>query len=267
LYKMITIDVDDTLLTDENIVSKATQAALKEAIDRGLHVTLATGRMFASAKQVASQLELNVPLITYQGSLVKNLMDEHILYERSVPKEAASWLFEAAIQKGYHTQVYWNDTLYALYDNEKVRQYSSISKVPYHIEPDYTKLLDKPLTKILFIEEPEVLDTFAKEITANIGELVHVTKSKPFFLEVLHKEGTKGHAVTFLADYYGCDLSEVISIGDSWNDREMIELAGLGVAMGNAVDSLKKIADYITLSNNEDGVKHVIDRFVLHTGK
>lgn len=91
-----------------------------------------------------------------------------------------------------------------------------------------------------------------------------MTKSKPHFLEIMHKEGTKGHAVQFLANHFGLECSQVIAIGDSWNDREMLEVAGLGVAMENAVESLKEIADYITLSNNEDGVKHVIDKFIFN---
>ncbi|MNR55151.1 putative phosphatase [compost metagenome] len=92
---------------------------------------------------------------------------------------------------------------------------------------------------------------------------MHITKSKPYFLEFMHKEGTKGAALTFLADHFGCDLSETIAIGDSWNDHEMLEAAGLGVAMGNAIAPLKELADYVTASNNDDGVKEVIEKFVL----
>jgi Cof subfamily protein (haloacid dehalogenase superfamily) len=263
MYKMLTIDVDDTLLTDEMKVTEATLQALQEAIAHGVVVTLATGRMFASAKPIAEQLQLNVPLITYQGSLIKTLMDGQILYERFVPQDAAEWLFDLAQKRNYHIQAYWDDRLYTLRDNEKVKLYTQISKVPYYVEPDADNLLKKPLTKILFYEEPDLLDALAEEIREHLRDQVHITKSKPFFLEILHKEGTKGHAVKFLAEYYGCELSQVIAIGDSWNDREMIQVAGLGVAMGNAVDALKEIADYVTKTNNEDGVKHVIERFIL----
>ena len=80
----------------------------------------------------------------------------------------------------------------------------------------------------------------------------------------MHKEGTKGHALQYLAEHIGCTMEQTIAIGDAWNDREMIQAAGLGVAMGNAVPALKELADYVTLSNNEDGVKHVIEKFVLN---
>jgi Cof subfamily protein (haloacid dehalogenase superfamily) len=263
MYKMITIDVDDTLMNDERMVTEDTKAALAEAVKQGVVVTLATGRMYASAKKVAQQVNLNVPIITYQGSLVKNLLDEKVLYERSVPQGSVKMVFDYAEAHGLHLQVYHDDKLYAKEDNQKIRDYSTMSNIPYYIEPDFTQFLNKPLTKLLFFEEPEFLDELGGTLRELLGDDVYITKSKPFFLEILHREGTKGHALEFLAEHFGCKLSEVIAIGDSWNDREMLEAAGLGVAMGNAVDSLKEIADYITLDNNEHGVKHVIDKFIL----
>ena len=93
-----------------------------------------------------------------------------------------------------------------------------------------------------------------------LGPDVHLTKSKPYYLEFLHREGTKGHALRFLAAHYGIPMEETIAMGDAMNDHEMIEAAGLGVAMANAVPALKAIADYVTLDHNEEGVKHVIEK-------
>lgn len=262
-YKMIAIDVDDTLLNDEMQISEATKAALAAARDQGVLVTLATGRMFASAQKIAKQLGLNVPIITYQGSLVKNLFDEKVLYERSVPAEAAKFLYDYAVNNQLHLQVYHEDKLYVKEDNQKIKDYAAMSNIPYYVVEDFAAFLLKPLTKMLYIDDPAKLDSLALDLQKQIGSILHITKSKANFLEFVHPEGTKGHAVKSLAAQYGYDISEVIAIGDSWNDHEMLEAAGLGVAMGNAVEPLKKIANYITLSNNEDGVKHVIDKFVL----
>jgi Cof subfamily protein (haloacid dehalogenase superfamily) len=263
MYKLIAIDVDDTLLNDEIKVTDATKAALRAAIDKGVTVTLATGRMFASAKQIAQQIELNVPIITYQGSLVKTLFSNEVLYERSVPTDGAKQIFEYCERNGLHLQLYVNDQLYTTEDNDKVRGYSKLSNVPYIVEPDYEKLLQEKLTKMLIIDDPARLDEVADELRGIVGDTVHITKSKAHYLEFMHKEGTKGHAVTFLAEQIGCSMDQVIAIGDAWNDHEMVEVAGLGVAMGNAVEPLKAIADYVTLSNNEDGVAHVIEKFIL----
>ncbi|MFC4102318.1 Cof-type HAD-IIB family hydrolase [Paenibacillus xanthanilyticus] len=263
-YKLIAIDIDDTLLSDELIVTEATKSALKAAAAQGVFVTLATGRMFPSAKKIAAQVELNVPIITYQGSLVKTLFDEQVLYERSVPKDAAKELFAFCKAHNLHLQLYINDELIVQEDNEKARRYSALSKIPFVVEPDYDKLLDQPSTKMLIIDDPDYLDEVAAKLAPIIGDRVHITKSKPHYLEFTHKEGTKGHAISFMAEHIGCTLDEVIAIGDSWNDHEMIEVAGLGVAMGNALPKLKEIADYVTASNNEDGVAKVIEKFVLN---
>ncbi|MGU3473469.1 Cof-type HAD-IIB family hydrolase [Paenibacillus sp. D51F] len=264
MYKLIAIDVDDTLLNDNLEVTPATRAALTAALDRGVTVTLATGRMFASARQVAEGLRLNVPIITYQGSLVKTLLDGQVLYERYVPSDAAAELDRYCVDKGLHLQLYVDDKLYVREENEKVKDYARQSKIPYIVEPDFSSLLKQPLLKMLIIDEPAYLDEVASDLQPLIGGTVHITKSKPHYLEFMHKEGTKGHALKFMAEHIGCSMEETIAMGDAWNDREMLQAAGLGVAMANAQPALKELADYVTLSNNEDGVAHVVDKFILN---
>lgn len=263
MYKLIAIDIDDTLLTDDITVTPGTKAALAAAIEKGVFVTLATGRMYASAKKIAKQIELDVPIITYQGSLVKTLLEEEVLYERSVPQDAAIELIDYCAKNNLHLQLYIDDILYVKEDNEKARDYSRLSNIPFVAEPDFASLIKKPTMKMLMIDDPARLDEVALELAPLIGDRVHITKSKPHYLEVTHKEGTKGHAISFMAEHIGCTLDEVIAIGDSWNDREMIEAAGLGVAMGNAQPKLKEMAQYVTKSNNDEGVRHVIEKFIL----
>ncbi|WP_036643302.1 Cof-type HAD-IIB family hydrolase, partial [Paenibacillus durus] len=237
--------------------------ALEAAIAAGVVVTLATGRAYASAQAIARQTGLNVPIITYQGSLVKNLMDEKVLYERFVPQDAVHKVFEYCIEHNLHLQTYVDDKLYSREENQKLVDYATLNKTQYFIEPDWKKLAGIKTPKLLIIDDPDFLDELAPKLRELLGSEVHITKSKPHFLEIMHSEGTKGLALEFLADYFGCELSETIAVGDSWNDHEMLETAGLGVAMGNAIPALKEIANYITASNNEDGVKQVIDKFIL----
>jgi len=263
MYKMLAIDIDDTLLTDNNVITPNTKASLQQAVNHGVIVTLATGRMFSSAQKIAKELQMNVPLITYQGSLVQTTDGTNVLYERTVPQEASLFLFQYAKQHGLHLQAYVDDQLFAKEENERLIHYCQNSNVPYHIEPDFNRLASLPMTKLIMIDEPAKLDQLTDELKPKIGHLVHITKSKPNFLEFLHIEGTKGHALKFLANYYQCPLSKVMAIGDSWNDRDLLETAGFSVAMANAVEPLKQLADYITLSNNEEGVKHAIDTFIL----
>lgn len=264
MYKMIALDIDDTLLNDDLQITPETHEALKQAIEQGIIVTLATGRMFASAKQVAQQLALDVPLITYQGAYVRTLRDETLFYERTVPSDAAQKLFEYTEKHHLHLQLYWNDTLYVKEDNEKVRHYVGVSGVSYVVEPDFQSIIDKPLIKMLIFEEAELLDRITPELRELLGDQVHITKSKPVYLEFMHAEATKGHALAALAQHYNCSMEQVIGVGDAWNDRELISMSGLGVAMGNAIDELKEIADFVTKTNNEDGIKHVLDTYVFN---
>lgn len=265
MYKLIAIDVDDTLLNDELIVTEGTKRAMEEAIAKGVTVTLATGRMYASARQIAEQIQLNVPIITYQGSLVKTLLDGKVLYERSVPTDAAKELYAFTEKHGLHLQLYVDDQLFVKEANDKALMYSRLSKIPYTVAPDFEELLEQPNTKMLIIDEPDYLDEIAEQLKALIGDRVHITKSKAHYLEFMHKEGTKGHALRFMAEHLGCTMDQTIAIGDAWNDHEMIEAAGLGVAMANAIPALKEVANYVTLSNNDEGVRHVFEKFVLNS--
>src|ERR1700738_1730816 len=149
-YKMLAIDVDDTLLNDDLQISEATKLALAAARDQGVLVTLATGRMFASAQKIAKQLGFNVPIITYQGSLVKNLLDEKVIYERSVPFEAAQFLYRYAESNDLHIQVYHEDKLYVKADSQKIKDYAALSNIPYLISEDFDALMYKPLTKMIY---------------------------------------------------------------------------------------------------------------------
>jgi Cof subfamily protein (haloacid dehalogenase superfamily) len=264
MYKLIAIDIDDTLINDEKQITPGTRAAIEEAISAGVVVTIATGRMYASAKQLAQKLNLQVPIISYQGSLVKDGATGEVLYERAVPVDVAQELYALSRERGYHIQAYIEDELYAAEVNERLQDYCKLSNIPYKIEPDFEKLASIPSTKLLMIDDPDKLDRLMEELAPKYADRVHMTKSKPQFLEFVHKEGTKGDAVRFLATHFGCDISQTIAIGDSWNDAEMVEAAGLGVAMANAVPSLKAVADYVTASNNEDGVKQVIDKFIFN---
>lgn len=264
-YRLVATDLDDTLLRDDLTISDETRQVMTEAIAQGAHVTIATGRMFDSARQTAQQVGLNVPIITYQGSLIKNLLDEEVLYERFVPAELAAKIYAYCREHGgLHLQTYLEDKLYVEQDSEKIRAYAKQSNIPFIVEPSFQKLFEQGKhTKLIMIDEPTRLDAIMPELRELLGSELHLTKSKPHYLEILHREGTKGHALRFLAAHYGVPIEETIAIGDAMNDYEMVKAAGLGVAVANAVPELKEIADYITLSNNDDGVRHVLSKFVL----
>lgn len=263
MYKLIAIDMDGTLLTDELEILPSTIEVIQRAVEKGAIVTIATGRMYASAIQFAKQLKINVPLITYQGGLIQSMETEEIIYERVLSSKISRQLIEIAEERSLHFQVYQDDLVYGAIENERLVTYAEKVKVSYKVEPNLYKLAEKGLTKAIYVGEPNYLLGMQKELKGLFGDSAHITQSLPHFLEVTHPEANKGAALRHLAQTLGIDMSETIGIGDNYNDTELLEAAGFGVAMGNAVDALKESADYITLSNNDEGVKHVIEKFVL----
>jgi len=115
----------------------------------------------------------------------------------------------------------------------------------------------------MLVDEPEILSPGVEQIPTDYYDRFTVVRSAPFFLEILNKNSNKGNGVAMLADYLGIASTEVICVGDAGNDIHMLEYAGLSVAMGNAFDDIKAIADYVTHSNEDDGVAHVIEKFIL----
>lgn len=255
--------MDGTLLNDELEMTPGTIEAIQKAVEKGTTVTIATGRMYASARQFAKQLKINVPLITYQGALIQDTENEQVVYERLISPDVSRRLIEIAEERDVHLQVYQNDILYGAIENERLITYAEKTKVPYKVEADLRKLATKGFTKAIYIGDPDYLEGMQEDLKEIFGDSAHITKSTPYFLEVTHPEANKGAALRHLAEVLGVDMSETIGIGDNYNDTELLEAAGLGVAMENAVDAIKNKADFVTLSNNDEGVKHVIEKFVL----
>jgi len=260
--KLIAIDLDDTLLRNDLTISSRARNAIRRAADAGVKVTLATGRMYASALPFARELNLNLPLITYQGALVKYAGGE-VVYHKPLPLSLSRQIVKFILPYGYHLNVYINDELYMETASPEGQRYLSISKVPVHLVENLPETIVQDPTKLLVIAEEPQLDALAGDIRPAFGAHVNITKSKPHFLEIGHIKATKGLALERLARSLNLEASQVMAIGDSWNDLDMIEYAGIGVAMANALPEIKEIADYVTCNNDDDGVAEAIEKLVL----
>jgi len=266
MYKLVALDLDDTLLGKDLKVTESTRQVLSEIMAGGVHVTLATGRMFRSTLPFAGELNINAPLITYQGALVKHSGTGEVLFHRPVPLELALDIIRRVEKYGYHINIYLDDFLYVARDTEEGRRYANVSRIPLEVVGDLEQFLisrrEDP-TKVLVVSREPLLDELAAELKPVYGDNLHITKSKPHFLEFSHPSATKGHALKAVADYYGIPREKVMAVGDSYNDLEMIDWAGLGVVMGNAREEIRARADYVTLSNEEEGVGHALRKFIL----
>ncbi|MEG6523037.1 Cof-type HAD-IIB family hydrolase [Desulfotomaculum sp. 1211_IL3151] len=261
-YKLIAIDLDDTLLNTNLTISPRNKEYIQRAKDAGIHITLATGRMYCSALPYAKELGLNLPLITYQGALVKEIQTDEILIHRPVPLDPAREVIQRCRQLGYHINVYVNDTLYVEKMSPEAAAYQKISGIPAHPVGDLLEFLKEAPTKVLLVGSSEKLDELEQEMTKQYSTSLHICKSKPHFLEFSHPQATKGHALDTLAKDWGLTPDQIIAIGDAPNDLEMLQYAGLGVAMSNGDPTVQALADYITSSNDHDGVAEVIEKFV-----
>lgn len=263
--RLIALDLDDTLLDSDLQISPDSRQAIEQVRQRGIIVTIATGRMYLSARPYALQLGLATPLITYEGAWVKNSQSEEILYAKPVPHPEAREVMQFFRDRGVHFHSYYDDQLVMESLTREGQAYARLAGVEIHLMKDLIAGLDgHEAMKIMAIanHEPTLLD-IEQSLLARYGDRLHITRSKPHFLEVMHPEADKAKALQVIARHYGLERREVMAVGDSYNDLEMIAWAGVGVAMGNAVPEVKAQADWVTGSNDEEGVAQVLRRLIL----
>lgn len=262
-FRLIAIDIDDTLLNDRIEVSSANRETLQKAMDLGVMVTIATGRMFRSALPVAEKLGIRIPIITYHGALIRDTVTKETLWERPVPLQLAQKVLEEGYRVDLHMNVYVGDSLFVHRITPEGTGYAKLAEVDINPVGNLLDFLKQSPVKILFIADPDVLDRLNRELQDKFGPALYITKSKPNYLEFMHPKATKKAGLEALAQRYGIHREEIMAIGDSYNDIDMLEYAGMGVAMANAPEKIKEKADYITADNNQDGVAQAVRKFVL----
>jgi Cof subfamily protein (haloacid dehalogenase superfamily) len=261
-YRLIAVDLDDSLLGSDLKISSANRRALAAAQDKGVLVTIATGRMLDSAMPFIKELNIAIPVITYQGAFIKDTVTGETLAKKPVPMEYAHRIIDECKKEGLHVQAYLEDSYYFEQENKYSRLYHRLSGIKGTEAGDLKAFLKEEPIKMLIIDEPDRIPVFRSQFERLFGGLMQIAVSKPNYIELTHIEATKGNALAQLGSMLGIKQEEIIAIGDSYNDISMIEYAGLGVAMGNAPDNVKAFAQYVTKGNDEDGVAEVVHRYV-----
>ncbi len=260
--KLVAMDVDDTLITDELTILPECQEAIEQARQKGAEVMLATGRMFQATVPYARQLGLSGPLILYNGGLVQTVEGE-VLDHRPVPLALAREIAQLCHAHDLHLNVYIDDELYVERITEHAEYYHKMTGVDGFPVGDLVAFMDKEPTKLLIVGEPDEIASWREILTKRYGEKLEIARSKPKYIEITQKGISKGVALKTVAEKLGLQASEVMAIGDSFNDIDMIKYAGVGVAVGNAPDVVKNTADWVAPSNEEAGVAEAICKFVL----
>jgi len=267
VVKLIASDVDDTLLTDKLTLGEENIAAVTEALEQGLMFTFATGRMYTSALPFAKTLNLapDVPLICYNGALIQRVSGE-IIYEAPLSHELALDIVKYTTSQGWTTNVYYKDELYVSEINDDVEYYLTIADVPTHEVGDLVSFLQdgkKEPSKVLIVSPVGLNEGRLALLEERYAHTAYVLQSKSRFVEMTSLEANKAKALEWLTKHLGLTMADVLAIGDSNNDVEMLRQAGIGVAVANAVSDAKKAADHIVSTNNKSGVAQAIRNFAL----
>lgn len=259
-YELVVFDLDDTILNDNHELDKRTVDTIKKLKKMGKKVTIATGRMYISALPFIKKLEIDLPVISYNGAYVCNPNDGQIIFHKTIPEKIALEIIKEVEKTDMQINLYREDDLYIKERNKGVEIYEEIAGVRgIPIGELSSNFHDSP-TKMLIVErDREKKEYYLNYFKKNYRDKLEITESKEIFIEFMARGVSKGRALKELADQLGISKKEVVAFGDGFNDLEMIEWAGLGIAMENAPDDLKKRADKIAPDHNQQGVVQVLE--------
>jgi len=250
--------MDGTLLTDEKKITQENAETIKLAINHGIRFILATGRMYEAAKPFADALELNIPLISYNGALVKGSKNGEVLFESFMDPELAYEVLQYCRKRNLHVQAYWGGEVYTDKLNDDSRWYSKIINKPV-IEIGERLFTEKhKVYKLLIMTDPDSINDVWLDLSQRFTGRIDLTSSAQNFLEIITPGINKWNAVKQVAESWHIHPSEIMCIGDSLNDLSMIENAKVGVAVANAHEKVRFHAQHIVADNNSNGVAEAI---------
>ncbi len=268
-YKLIISDVDGTLLDNSHKITEENRKAVSEFRAAGGLFSLATGRIEKTARAIHSELSLDLPLILYNGAKIIDLKDNRTIYEKHLSREQAESALKALSTCPVSVIFYSDNEGYTPDYTENIKIHAEMEGILPNLSADMSEVNLSRVNKILFAGNDDEGDDllfagYLREYEKLCPRLPAIVRSNKKYLEILPEGVNKGTAVEFLARHLGIDIEEVMCFGDNLNDFEMIEKAGMGVAMGNGHDALKKIAGLVAPANTESGVADIIRIFMYY---
>lgn len=268
MKKLIALDVDGTLVNSQGEITVRTREALIAATKAGHEVMIVSGRPTYGIRKQALALgfdKFGGILSSYNGGQLYDFKEEKILANHPMDYDLAMEILEFSKSLDLEIMVYHGKLIYTdKADNFYPQRESGILDMEIKEFSDSGGKLDFAPNKFLFAKDPEKIDKPAAELLKKFGHVTEQIKSTRFFYEVMPLGLSKGASVVEACKIFGINIKDAIVFGDEMNDLSMFEVAGTGVAMANAVDPIKKLADYVTLSNNEDGIAYYLENFVLN---
>lgn len=273
-YKLICIDVDGTLLNSKHKITKRTKEIILQAHQLGVHIVISTGRMYTDAEYYSNLIGVKSPVIASNGAFIKEKDNDKVIFKDvlgiSLSLELLDIFRKHQIKPYFCTpdKFYYGNIMFKLFYlvTRILGTRSNTIDIEYIFSWDqWHKVLQKEKDNVVKSEIIYRDAALIYELRNELKTLEHleIVDSSKYNIEITRKGVSKGKAVAMLATFYDLKREEIICIGDSENDLSMIEYAGLGIAMGNAIDSVKQKADYITESNDNEGVANAINKFIL----
>ena len=267
-YKLLVLDVDGTLLNDEREISKRTLAALLKVQQMGVRIVLASGRPTYGLMPLAKTLELGNYggfILSYNGCQIIKAQNGEILFERRINPEMLPYLEKKARKNGFAIFTYHDDTLITdSPDNEYIKNEALLNNLKIIKEDEFSTAIDFAPCKCMLVSDKEkALIGLEQHWEKRLAGTLDAFRSEPYFLEVVPCGVNKANTLGALLEHLGVTREEVIAVGDGVCDVTMLQLAGMGVAMGHSQDSVKVCADYVTASNEEDGVALAVEKLIL----
>lgn len=265
MVKLIAVDLDGTLLPDDHQISDRTKKLIRKVVDQGICFVVATGRPYKTAKKFLSELKLKQPMVLHSGSILRDQNGEIEKYWE-IPPGLCAEIVTYCNAQGFVCSTVYEDCAHVIM-NQDDEFCLDMHRTHHDTEAVIARMPvwgrdgeGLPVTKILISEEqPELVDEKVNMLQEVFGDRVNVMKSGKWFIDIIPKGSSKGSAIQALAEKLGIDKEDVMAIGDSGNDVEMLDYAAFSVAMGNSENYVKERASYVTASNNEDGVALAIE--------
>lgn len=289
-FKLIVLDIDGTLLSSNYTITDYTKKVLKNAVKQGIFVTVATGRFYLSATRIAREIGINAPIVSNDGALIKDIFSDETIFKKPLSLDVSFGILD--ILKNYDSiksQIFMEDHRIYVGDYFKKMQYKtfmkSLQKKPFKSCINYYKdfilppskdakdlpsaknMLKKPPVKIVVCGDEREIENLKIELKKKYKNRVFLTTAVKNWIDIIHGDVSKAKGIAILAKRLKVKQEEIVAIGDNINDIPMLEHAGLGIAMGNAPNEVKKAADQITLSNDEDGVAKCIEKILNYNKK
>lgn len=266
-YKLLVLDLDGTLTNSQKEITPYTKETLIRAQQNGTKIVLASGRPTYGIMPLAKELQLDRfegYILAYNGGQIIDCKTMETQFEQVLDPDVYPYFQKCARDQGFVLLSYKDEYIVSEdAENKYVRHEAFLNKMPSVTVDDFLTVFDFPVPKCLIVGDASRLEQLEIKMKTELAGRINVFRSEPFFLELVPPGIDKAKSLAILLERLGLTREEMMACGDGYNDLSMIEFAGFGVAMANAQEVVRKSAQYITRSNDEDGVAYAVEQFLL----